>query len=122
MRMRLDRALDQFDGDMARRNCQARSRDDYYRTLCRLFLSVPRDPTVADVTPEALRGRLDTWASLKPNTRYKVDAIFRKFCSWLVEQELLERDPMQRIPRPVKEHPEDIEFVSLSEAGVVRMF
>jgi integrase/recombinase XerD len=120
--MRLDRALDRFDGDMARRNCSRRSRDDYYRTLCRLFLFVPRDPVVVDVTPDALRECLDTWAKRKPNTRYKVDAIFRKFCGWLVEQELLDRDPMQRIPRPVKQHPEDIEVVSLSEAGVMRMF
>lgn len=120
--MRLDRALDRFDGDMARRNCAKRSRDDYFRTLCRLFLFVPRDPVVADLTPDAMRGCLDTWASRKPNTRYKVDAIFRKFCGWLVEQELVDRNPMDRIPRPIKEHPEDIEVVSLSEAGVMRMF
>jgi len=57
------------------------------------------------VTPDALRECLDTWAERKPNTRYKVDAIVRKFCAWLVEQELLDRDPKHRIPRPVKQHP-----------------
>jgi integrase len=120
--VRLDRALDRFDGDMARRNCSTRSRDDYFRTLCRLFVFVPRDPVVIDVTPDALRECLDTWATRKPNTRYKIDAIFRKFCAWLVAQELLDRDPMLRIPRPVKQHPEDIDVVSLSEADVIRMF
>jgi len=42
--MRLDRALDGFLCDMARRNYSERSRDDYFRNLCRLFEELPTDP------------------------------------------------------------------------------
>lgn len=120
--MRLDRAIDQFIADMARRNCARRSRDDYFATICRLFVFAPRDPEVSDVTPEIMRTCLDSWAERAPNTRYKVDAMFRAFNKWLLMQELVEHDPMHRIPRPGRQNAEDIDVISLSETGVMRMF
>jgi integrase len=120
--MRLDRALDRFIDDMARRNCAERSRDDYFLCLCRLFLFVPRDPTVSDVTPEAVRECLDTWAARKPNTRYRADAIFRSFSRWLYEQELLDRNPMERIPRPARQSADELDVTTVSEREVMLMF
>lgn len=34
--MRLDRAIDRFDGELARRGCSKRSRSDYFRKLASL--------------------------------------------------------------------------------------
>jgi len=67
--MRLDRPLDGFLCDMARRNYSERSRDDYFRNLCRLFEELPTDPTVADLTPDVLRDCLDKWADTGASTR-----------------------------------------------------
>ena len=56
----LSRALDDFIADMGRRSCSARSQDDYFRTIYRVFVGLPQDPGVSDLTPEALRRCLDT--------------------------------------------------------------
>lgn len=85
---------------MARRNCTSRSREDYFCHLCRVFEDLPSDPTVADLTPESLRDCLDKWAGTSPSTRYKVDSIFRAFAKWLYLMELVDRNLMDRIPRP----------------------
>jgi len=120
--MRLDRALDRFVGDMARRNCSERSRDDYFRHLCRLFEELPPDPTVADLTPDILRDCLDKWASTGASTRYKVDSIFRAFSKWLYEMEFVERNPMDRIPRPRRLSPDEVPLRAVSGADVRRLF
>ena len=61
--MRLDRALDRFDGDLARRNCSPRSRRDYFWHLRRLFEHLPpEDPRTDDLTQDVIRDCLDAWA------------------------------------------------------------
>ena len=118
----LGRALDDFIADMGRRNCSARSQDDYFRTICRVFIGLPRDPAVGDLTPDALRRCLDTWSGCKPNTRYRNDAIFRAFCRWLYEQELVERNPIDRIPRPTRQSADELDVVTVGGFEVLRMF
>ncbi len=120
--MRPDRALDRFDGDMARRNCSPRSRDSYSRTLSCLFAQLPVDPTVTDVTEDVIRRCLDGWSGGKAGTRYKVDAIFRAFSKWLYQCELVDRNPMDRIPRPKRMHPDELQVTSVTDADVRRIF
>lgn len=121
--MRLDRALDRFDGDMARRNCSRRSRDDYFWHLRRLFDHLPpEDPETGDLTQVVIRDCLDEWADATPSTRYKVDAIFRSFCKWLYFNDLVERNPMDKLPRPKRTHPDDIPLRSLSGSDVRKPF
>ena len=121
--MRLDRALDRFDGDMARRNCARRSRDDYFWHLRRLFEHLPKeDPRTDDLTQDVIRDCLDEWANATPSTRYKVDAIFRSFCKWLYFNDLVERNPMDKLPRPKRTHPDDVPLRALSGSDVRRLF
>lgn len=116
--MRLDRALDRFDGDMARRNCSRRSRNDYFSHLRRLFEHVPGDPQTSDVTPDAICDCLDEWANASATTRYKVDAMFRSFCKWLYFNDLVERNPMDKLPRPKRTHPDDVPLRAVARAPV----
>jgi integrase len=120
--MRLDRALDRFDGDMARRNCSRRSRNDYFWHLRRLFEHVPDDPQTSDVTPDAICECLDEWANASATTRYKVDAMFRSFSKWLYFNDLAERNPMDKLPRPKRTHPDDVPLRALSGADVRKLF
>jgi integrase len=120
--LRLDRALDRFIGDMARRDNTARSRDAYFRHLAQLLDQLPADATVAHVTPDAIRTCLDGWANTSASTRYKVDSMFRAFSRWLYVNELLDRNPMDRIPRPKRTAPEDVPLRAVSGADVRRLF
>jgi site-specific recombinase XerD len=120
--MRLDRALDRFIGDMARRNCSPRSRSDYFSTLCRLFAYVPADAMTADVTKDALLDCLGDWAGAGPNTRYKADAIFRAFCKWLYENELVDRNPLDRVARPKRLQEDEMPLRATPAAHVRRLF
>src|SRR5262245_14816240 len=113
---RLDRALDEFIGDMARENRSPRSRDDYFRHLVRLFGHLPRDPVTNHVGRDSIRATLDEWASAGPATRYKVDSIFRAFCKWLYLNDHIDRNPMDKIPRPKRPHPDDVPLRALSGA------
>jgi site-specific recombinase XerD len=120
--VRLDRALDRFIGDMARRNNTSRSRDAYYRHLSRLLDQLPSDATPAQVTPDAIRACLDGWADASASTRYKVDSMFRAFSRWLYVNELLDRNPMDRIPRPKRTAPDEVPLRAVSGADVRRLF
>jgi integrase len=122
--MRLDRALDRFDGDMARRDRSLRSRRDYFLHLRRLFDvdGLPVDPQASDVTLDVIRDCLDLWADATPSTRYKVDAMFRSFCRWLYVNDLVDRNPMDKLPRPTRPHPDDIPLRVPSGAEVRRLF
>ena len=121
--MRLDRALDRFDGDLARRNCSPRSRRDYFWHLRRLFEYLPpEDPRTTDLTQDVIRDCLDRWADATPSTRYRVDAIFRSFSKWLYFNDLVERNPMDKLPRPKRTHPDDVPLRALSGSDVRRLF
>ena len=121
--MRLDRALDRFDGDLARRNCSPRSPRDYFWHLRRLFDHLPpEDPRTSDLTQDVIRDCLDEWADATPATRYKVDAIFRSFCKWLYFNDLVERNPMDKLSRPKRTHPDDIPLRALSGSDVRKLF
>src|SRR5437016_1023917 len=107
---------------MARRNCSARSRDDYFQTLCRVFAHLPADAMTSDLTPDVLRDCLDEWSDCQPNTRYKVDAMFRAFCKWLYLNEYVDRNPLDRLPRPQRVRPEDMPLRSVTGDQVRRLF
>ena len=114
---RLDRALDEFLGDMARENRSPRSRDDYFRHLVHLFEHLPRDPVTEYVDRDSIRATVDGWANTGPATRYKVDSIFRAFCKWLYLNDHVDRNPMDKIPRPKRPHPDDVPLRALSARG-----
>jgi integrase len=55
---------------------------------------------------DALLDCLDEWAGAGPNT--KVDTMFRAFCKRLYENEHVDRNPLDRVARPRRVHPDEM--------------
>jgi integrase/recombinase XerD len=77
---------------------------------------------VSHVTPDAVRTCLDSWANTSASTRYKVDSMFRAFARWLYVNEMVDRNPMDRIPRPKRTAPDEVPLRAISGADVRRLF
>ena len=97
--MRLERAVDQFIGELARRGYSARTRDDYWRKLNRLSDRLP-DADVTGVGAEDCRTYLDRWRDASPGTIAHSVSVLNSFFTWLYDEGLIERSPMERIKRP----------------------
>lgn len=96
--LRLDRAIDRFDGELARRGCTKRSRADYRRKLAALCDLLP-DASVTDVTEDDCRAHLDRWRDRHPNTmRHSISVL--SFFGWLYEVDEIPRNPRDRIKPP----------------------
>jgi len=119
--MRLDRAIDRFDGELARRGCSKRSRDDYFRKLAHLCELLP-DADVASVTEDDCRAYLDRWRDRHPNTMRHSISVLKSFFGWLYEVGLIERNPAERIKPPRRPHPDDLDVTTVSGADVRRLF
>jgi integrase len=119
--LRLDRAIDRFDGELARRGCSKRSRADYFRKLAPLCDLLP-DASVADVTEDACRAYLDRWRDRHPNTMRHSVSVMKSFFGWLYEVGEIERNPMDRIKPPRRPSCEDLDVTTVSGADVRRLF
>ena len=94
--MRLDRALDQFDSELALRGCVKRSRSDYFRKLSPLCGFLP-DADVASVTEGDCRAYLDRWRDKHPNTMRHSISVLKSFFGWLYDVGEIGSNPMERI-------------------------
>ncbi len=119
--LRLDRAIDRFDGELARRGCTKRSRDDYFRKLAPLCDLLP-DATVTDVTEDDCRAYLDRWRDRHPNTMRHSISVLKSFFGWLYEIDEIPRNPMDRIKPPRRPNPDDLDVTTVSGADVRRLF
>jgi integrase len=119
--VRLDRAIDRFDGELARRGCAKRSRADYFRKLAPLCDLLP-DAAVSDVTEDDCRAHLDRWRDRHPNTMRHSVSVMKSFFGWLYEVGASERNPMDRIKPPRRPISEDLDVTTVSGADVRRLF
>lgn len=119
--MRLDRAIDRFDGELARRGCTKVSRADYFRKIAPLC-DLPPDAAVTEVTEDDCRAHLDRWRDRHPNTMRHSISVLRSFFGWLYEAGEIPRSPMDRIKPPRRPRPEDLDVTTVSGADVRRLF
>ena len=82
--MRLDRAIDRYIGELARRSCSARTRNDYFRKLAPLCDRVP-DSDARDVTEDDCRAYLDRWRDRSAGTLAHSVSVLNGFFGWLHE-------------------------------------
>jgi integrase len=122
--VRLDRAIDLYLGELARRGYSSRTRDDYFRKLLPLCgpAAVVEPAEVDEVGPNECRTHLDRWINSAPGTRYHSWAVLSGFFKWLYRQGIIESNPMARIEPPQRQRAEDLDVVTLSGAEVRRMF
>ena len=117
--MRLDRAIDRYIGELARQGRSARTRDDYWRKLAGLS-RLPRlhEADVQDVTDDDCRVYLDRWREKSPGTIAHSVTVLRGFFGWLYDNGWIERNPMERIRRPRRPRPEDLDVKTVGPIEV----
>jgi integrase len=119
----LDRAVDLFLGELARRGYSRRTLDDYWRKL--LPMCGPKDryaPDVSAVGEQACRAHLDKWRDSAPNTRYHSWAVLSGFFGWLYRAGVVEVNPMARIEPPKRQQSYDLDVTTVTGADVRRLF
>ena len=122
--MRLDRAIDSYLGELARRGYSPRTRTDYRRKLAPMCGPIKlvdvRD--VAEVTAEECRRHLDQWNENKAGTRYHSWAVLSGFFGWLYRTGEIETNPMARIEPPKRVPSDDLGVTTISANDVRRLF
>ncbi len=96
-------AITAFLADLEQAGRGPHTRRAYASDLAQLAAIVP--PTLADLTPAALRTFFATQAGLATSTRARRQASVASFCAWAFREELLEADPMGRVARLRSEPP-----------------
>ena len=121
--MRLDRAIDRYIGDLARRGRSRRTRDDYWRKLIGLTkLPGLLEADVADVADDDCRAYLDRWRDRSAGTIAHSVSVLNGFFGWAYDHDLIARNPMERIKRPRRPRPEDLDVKTVSADEVRRLF
>jgi integrase len=120
--VRLDRAIDLFEGEQARKGRSPRTREDYFRKLVLLCPKEGDCPPVGDVTADDCRGLLDRWRDSAPGTRYHSWAVLSSFFGWLYRAGVVDVNPMARVEPPMRQHSDDLEVTTVSANDVRRLF
>ena len=119
--LRLSEGVDLYIGDLALRRRSARTRDDYRRKLDVLIDAHPR-ADVGEITPDDCRRALARWEGRASGTIAHSVTVYNRFFSWLYDEGRIERNPMERIPRPRLKRPEELDVTTVSASDVRRMF
>jgi integrase len=121
--MRLDRVIDLYLGELARKGYSPRTREDYWRKLLPLCGSSRVEaPSVEEVGETECRRHLDNWRDSAPGTRYHSWAVLRSFFGWLYRAGVIEKNPMARIEPPKRLAADDLDVTTVSGADVRRLF
>lgn len=119
--MTTDDAIDRYLGDLARRGYSGRTRDTYRRTLNKFADTLPRDWDVKDIRPVDVMRFLDGWNHLSAATRAQTFSVLAGLFDWLHRSEKIKRSPMDRMNRPMRKRPEDVDVVTVSSADVPKL-
>jgi integrase/recombinase XerD len=77
---------------------------------------------VAEVSADDCRRFLDRWRDAAPSTVALHVSVLAGFFRFLCDEGHLERSPMERIRRPPKKRPEDLDVVAVTKKDVERLF
>jgi len=122
--MRLARAVDLWLGDLARAGRAEGTRNSYQRYLNKLIDQLERtkpDPTVREVTVNDCRAFLDGWIERSPSTVATIHSALNGLFEWLYQEHEVDENPMNRIKRPRRQRPVDVEVVTVTRLEVERM-
>jgi integrase len=116
--VRLDRALDLYMGDLARQGRSPRTRQTYWS---KLVLLADKFENVEDVTPEACAAFVDRWKDSAVGTLAHSVTTTKVFFRWCEEQEYITRSPAEKLKRPRKPSPDELDVVTLTADQVRAM-
>ena len=119
--MTLNRAIDLFLGELARRGRTEETQRTYQRFLFAFSDYVGEKP-LAQISVNDFRTFIDRWRHREANTQNIVISAMRGLFTFLVDEGELMVSPMARIARRPRKRPEDLPLVTVSAEEVERMF
>jgi len=121
-RMRgLNYAIDAYIGELARAGRSKATRTTYQRVLWQ-FADFLDERDCDEITVDHCRRFLDRWIDASPSTLALYVSVLRGFFAFLVDETVIEHTPMERIKRPRRKRPEDLDVVTVTSDDVERMF
>ena len=114
----ISRAIDLFLGDCARRGYSTRTQDTYGRLLDKFEASLPQDTDVTELAVDHVRKYLDGWKRHAPGTRAHAFSVMSSFCKWLYKNEKIKRNPIDKLDRPKRTPPENLNTKKVSADDV----
>lgn len=116
----LGNLTDAYLGELARRGRTKATRQKYREVLWP-FADHCHDKLVHDVTADDCRGFLDRWVDASPSTVALYVSILRGLFDYARDESLIDRSPMERIKRPRRKRPEDLDVVTISSDDAKRL-
>lgn len=117
----LDHAIDLYLGELARRG-RAQSTRRKYREVLDPFAAMCEHLAPSEVTADHCRRYLDRWANSSPSTLALYVSVLRGLFEFLYDENIVTRNPTERIRRPRRKRPEDVAVVTVSDFDVQRLF
>jgi integrase len=118
----LDQAVDLYIGELARRGRSKATRESYQWILWKFTARYDADYAPWEITADHCRAFLDRWVDASPSTLAQYVSILRGFFGFLLDEDIIERNPMDRIHRPPRKRPEDLDVVTAGHADVERLY
>jgi integrase len=117
----IDHAVDAYVGELARLGRSPNTRRKYREILWK-FCDHVGDRRCDEIERADCTTFLDRWADSSPSTLALNTSILAGFFSFLVDLTVLDRSPMEKVRRPPRKRPEDLDVVTISGEDVERMF
>lgn len=114
-------AIDRYLGELSRRGRTPATQRTYERVLNQFANTLPVEWDVSDVTPDQCRAFLDKWRQASASTRALYVSVLRGFFGFLADEGKVKHNPMDRIRRPPRPRPEDVDVVTVTSADVRAM-
>ena len=120
----LNHAMDAYLGDLARAGRTRDTRKKYQWLLWMFADFLEREGVIEcdRITSDLCRRFLDRWVESSPSTMALHHTILTRFFKFLVDETVLEHSPMERIGRPRRKRPEDLDVVTVSSEDVEKLF
>jgi integrase/recombinase XerD len=117
----LDHAIDIYVAECARRGFTPATRLKYQQMLDP-FAERFKDKPPWEITPHDCRIFLDRWTNSAPGTLANLISILNTFFDFLLDEEIIEVNPMARIKRPPLKRPEELDVVSITPEDVGKLY
>lgn len=120
--MRVDRAIDLYMGELARRGKSPSTRRSYERLLFAFTDTLPVDAICENLRLEDFERYLNRWIDSAPSTLASGVSLMRGFAGFLLDRGYTDQDFARHLKRPRRQRPEDTDVTSVTSQEVERMF
>lgn len=117
----ISQAVGLYVGDLQRRGYSPRTINTYERLLDKFADAHTVYTDVSDVKPDDCRRFLDRWNRRSQGTKCHTYTVLFTFFEWLDDQGRIRKNPLDRVPRPKRIPPQDLDVTLVSTAEVQMM-